>query len=53
MPVSQTFSHNYPSAFNLKWLQNGIKYLSTEVDPDIKETMTMNMERVLKLIKFG
>ncbi len=49
MPVSQTCSHNQLSAFN--WLPKGMKYLGIELDPDIREIMTTNMEKVLNKIK--
>lgn len=51
MPVSQARSHNYLSAFNFKWLHKGMKYLGLDLDPDIKEIMTTNMEKILNQIK--
>ncbi len=34
-----------------RWLPKGMKYLGVELDPDIREIMTTNMEKVLNKIK--
>lgn len=49
MPVSQSCSCSQPSAFNLKWLPKGMKYLGIQLDLDIRE-MTTNIEKVLDKI---
>ena len=49
MPVSQSCSCSQLSAFNLKWLPKGMKYLGIELDLDIRE-MTTNIEKVLDKI---
>ena len=51
MPISQTCSCSQLSAFNFKWLPKGMKYLGIELDLDIGEIMTINMEKVLDKIQ--
>lgn len=51
MPISQTCSPNLLNTFNFKWLPKDMKYLGIELNSNIEEIITTNMEKLLNKIK--